>query len=195
MNADEATPLPVIASGERLIVVVGASGVGKDSLLRAWRATLADADVAFAQRVITRVPDPDEAHEAVTGGDFARLRSHGLLATWWQAHGLDYGVRHDQLAPLARGGWVVLNGSRAHLPALRRQAGGLRVIEVRAPAQVLAARLAARGREDARTRDERLNRRVEAPTRADLVLVNDGALAHGVDMLRRWWHDLRSLES
>ena len=119
------------------------------------------------------------------------MRALGLLATWWQAHGLDYGVRRTQLAPLAHGRWVVLNGSRAHLPALRVQAPGLRVVEVSAPAHVLAQRLAARAREDASARDKRLARAVDMPAPADLSLVNDEELQHSVDALVRWWHGLR----
>ena len=183
--------LPAIAGADRLVVVVGPSGAGKDSVLRGWRESLGADAPAFAQRVITREPDATEAHEAVTGGDFAGMRSRGLLATWWQAHGLDYGVRWQQLEPLAAGRWVVLNGSRAHLPALRVQAPGLRVVEVSAPAPVLAQRLAARAREDASARDGRLSRAIASPTAADLALVNDGDLAHCVAALARWWHGLR----
>jgi ribose 1,5-bisphosphokinase len=74
--------LPAIAGARRLIVVVGPSGAGKDSVLRAWRQAPGAAAPVFAQRVITRAPDDTEAHEAVTGGDFTGLRSRGLLATW-----------------------------------------------------------------------------------------------------------------
>ena len=186
-----AQPLPAIADARRLIVVVGPSGAGKDSVLRGWREALGPAAPLFAQRVITRAPDATEAHEAVTGGDFAGMRSRGLLATWWQAHGLDYGVRWQQLQPLAQGRWVVLNGSRAHLPALRAQAPGLRVVEVSAPAPVLAERLAARAREDASAREGRLAREVAGSVEADLALVNDGELRHSVDALLRWWQRLR----
>jgi ribose 1,5-bisphosphokinase len=178
--------LPAIAGAPRLIVVVGPSGAGKDSMLRGWRAA-PDAP-QFAQRVITRASDVNESHEAASPADFAGLRSQGLLATWWRAHGLDYGVRKSQLEPLAQGRWVVLNGSRAHLPALRAQAPGLRVVEVSAPAPLLAQRLAARAREDASARDRRLARAVALPVDADFVLVNDGELQHGVDALLRWWH-------
>jgi ribose 1,5-bisphosphokinase len=97
MSDDE---LPSIAGARRLIVVVGPSGAGKDSVLRGWRAA-PDAP-HFAQRVITRAPDATESHEAVVPGDFAGLRAQGLLATWWRAHGLDYGVRRAQLEPLAQ---------------------------------------------------------------------------------------------
>ena len=180
-------PLPPIAGSQRLIVVVGPSGAGKDSVLRGWRDALGGAAPAFARRVITRAPDATEDHEAVTPGDFAGLRAQGLLATWWQAHGLDYGTRTRELAPLAADRWVVLNGSRAHLPALRAQAPGLRVVEVSAPAHLLAQRLAARGREEASTRERRLSRAVDAAVGADLVLVNDGELRHSVDALVHWW--------
>ena len=178
-----------IAGSRRLIVVVGPSGAGKDSVLRGWRAS-ADAP-RFAQRVITRAPDDHEAHEAVTPDDFAGLRSRGLLATWWHAHGLDYGVRRAQLDPLALGGWVVLNGSRAHLPALRVQAPGLRVVAIGAPPEVLARRLAGRGREDAPARVARLAREIAAPVEADLDVVNDGELQLSVDALLRWWRRVR----
>ncbi len=180
--------LPTIAGARRLIVVVGPSGAGKDSVLRGWRAALGVEAPAFAQRVITRAPDATESHEAVTAGDFAGMRSQGLLATWWHAHGLDYGVRWRQLEPLCAGGWVVLNGSRAHLPALRAQAPGLRVVEIGAPADLLARRLATRAREDAAARGSRLARTVPVPVEADLVLINDGELRHCVDRLMQWWH-------
>ena len=185
MSHDE---LPSIAGAGRLIVVVGPSGAGKDSVLRGWRAA-PDAP-HFAQRVITRAPDATEQHEAVVPGDFAGLRAQGLLATWWRAHGLDYGVRCSQLEPLARGRWVVVNGSRAHLPALRAQAPGLRVVEIGAPAHVLAQRLAARAREDAAGRESRLGRLVDTPVEAELVLINDGELQRSVDRLVQWWQSL-----
>jgi ribose 1,5-bisphosphokinase len=182
--------LPGIAGAHRLIVMVGPSGAGKDSVLRGWRASLGAEAPAVARRVITRAPDDSESHEAVTLADFAGLRERGLLGTWWQAHGLHYGVRRSELAPLAGGRWLVLNGSRAHLPALRAQAPGLRVVSVSAPAPVLASRLAARGREGADARDARLARVVAVPVEADLHLVNDGDLRESVAALSRWWRAL-----
>jgi ribose 1,5-bisphosphokinase len=180
---------PSIAHSERLVVVVGPSGAGKDSVLRAWAALLATQPVPvhIAQRSITRPADGGhEDHEALTPESYDALQQADAFAIAWQAHDLGYGVRHTELAPLAQGHWVVLNGSRAHLPVLRAQAPRLAVVEVTAPASQLAARLAHRGREDAQAVSTRLQR-AAPPVHADLTLVNDSSLQEVAQALHRWW--------
>ena len=181
--------LPTIPHSERLIVVVGPSGAGKDSVLRAWAGLRSPEgpQVQQAQRVITRPADGGaEQHEAVSNEDFLALQAIGALATSWQAHGLSYGVRHRAFAALAAGDWVVLNSSRAHLPTLREQAPGLSVIEITAPASVRAGRLAGRGREDAAAVALRLQRAAPA-AQADLTLVNDSSVLEVAQGLQSWW--------
>jgi phosphonate metabolism protein PhnN/1,5-bisphosphokinase (PRPP-forming) len=184
------TTWPHIAHSERLIVVVGPSGAGKDSALRAWaslRSHEGAATVHQAQRVITRPSGPDaEQHEAVSQQDYSVLLANGAFATAWQAHGLEYGVRHRALAPLAEGAWVVLNGSRAHLHTLRAQAPCLRLVEITAPPAVRAQRLAGRRREDATEVAERLRRDTPAP-HAELTLVNESSIEEVALGLHRWW--------
>ncbi|MEW6704110.1 MAG: phosphonate metabolism protein/1,5-bisphosphokinase (PRPP-forming) PhnN [Pseudomonadota bacterium] len=172
----------------RLIVVVGPSGAGKDTLLKRWRERLAPAaPLHFARRLITRPADPlGERHEPVTHAQLQALRASGALAFEWQAHGLAYAVHREALAPLGRGEWVVLNGSRDHLPTLRAQAPGCRVVEVTAPPALLLARLQARARESADALQARL-RRETAPVQPDLTLVNDGDPAECVRALHAWW--------
>lgn len=181
---------PPLAHGQRLLVVVGPSGAGKDSVLAAWAALRAESPgprVHTARRTITRPADGGaEAHEPVSADSFAALRRAGAFFTDWEAHGLAYGVRHAELAPLAAGGWVVLNSSRAHLPVLQRQAPGLAVIEITAPPAVRAERLAQRAREDAAAATARLQRDLP-PVQAELTLVNDGALHEVAHALQRWW--------
>jgi phosphonate metabolism protein PhnN/1,5-bisphosphokinase (PRPP-forming) len=177
-----------VLDGSRLIVVVGPSGAGKDSVLRAWRAHLPPGAVQLLRRLVTRPPDPDgEDHENVSLTDWTRWRDAGELAFHWQAHGLAYGVRRSEVErALQAGGWTVLNGSRAHLDRIRAQAPGLRVVEVTASPEVLAARLEGRGREAPAAQRTRIERSVPA-IQADLHLRNDGALAEAVDALHAWW--------
>jgi len=177
--------LPFIAHSDRLLVIVGASGAGKDTVLRAWRDRLGAARVHFAQRVITRLSDPHEGHESATDERFEQLIAGARLATWWRANGLGYGIRWRELDTLAHGGWVVVNGSRLHLPTLRSQAPALRAIEITAPTQVLSHRLAARGREEESAIQHRLGRQITAST--DLTVTNDGPIDRAVDAVQRWW--------
>lgn len=180
-----------VLDGSRLIVVVGPSGAGKDSVLRAWLARLPTGAVHLLRRVVTRPPDPEgENHESVSLADWTRWRDADELAFHWQAHGLAYGVRRsDADRALQSGAWVVLNGSRERLPQIRAQAPGLRVVEVTAAPGTLAARLEQRGREAPAARRERIARSV--PTvEADLLLRNDGALDDTVAALHAWWTQL-----
>ena len=162
-----------------LVLVVGPSGAGKDTLLDAARRALAgNARYRFVRRAITRPEDAGgEAHEAVSEAEFA-VRDFALS---WRAHGLRYGIPADIAKDIARGVTVVANVSRS-VVADAAARFPTRVIEVTAPAPVLADRLRARGREDANDVAARLARVVALP--ADLTLttvVNDGALEIGVE--------------
>lgn len=137
-----------------IFAVVGPSGAGKDTLIRG--ALAARPDLHLVRRVITRPTEAGgEDFEGVTPEDFADRRARGDFALTWEAHGLSYGIPTDQIT---RPGGVIFNGSRAALPAAVRVFPGLRVILVTAPDIILAARLAARGRETARDIRERLSR-------------------------------------
>lgn len=179
-----------IAGSQRLLIVVGPSGAGKDSLLRVWLDGLPQAIRPHrARRTITRAADPHEDHEAIDVDDFERERAGGAFALCWAAHGLAYGVRHRELAPLKDGRWVVLNGSREHLPALREAAPHARIVVVTASPALRQARLKSRGREDALALGARLQRELPA-IEADLQIDNSGALADAVSRLDRWWRPL-----
>ncbi|MDZ4095832.1 MAG: phosphonate metabolism protein/1,5-bisphosphokinase (PRPP-forming) PhnN [Paracoccaceae bacterium] len=128
----------------RLFAVVGPSGAGKDTLMAA--ACLQRPDLHMLRRVITR-PEAagGEDFEGVSEAEFLRRKAAGEFALDWQAHGLRYGVALP--AGGTRGGDVMFNCSRAVLPRAQAMFPALVVVLVTAPAPVLAARLAARGRE------------------------------------------------
>lgn len=189
MPHDE-TPLHLPSHSHRLLVVVGRSGVGKDAVIGAWLRRFEPADRPHvARRVITRDRHPSEDHEPVSVAAFHDLAASGRFAFHWQAHGLHYGVRGSELAPLRAGRCVVVNGSRQHLPQLRDAAPHARVVEIVLPEALRLARLQARGRESAGELAARLTR--AAPdSAADLVIDNSGPLADAVAALHGWWSAL-----
>jgi ribose 1,5-bisphosphokinase len=161
-----------------LVLIVGPSGAGKDTLLEAAQQALADDPrFRFVRRVVTRPADAGgEAHEAVTPAEFA-MREFALQ---WQAHGLSYGIPADVTDDIGRGLVVVANASRTVIAAAARRFP-IRVIEVTAPAGVLAARLASRARETAADVAARLSRNVAVPDHVDVeTVMNDASLEAGV---------------
>ena len=164
---------------QRLIVFIGPSGAGKDSLLQ-WLLQHAPQGLHLhhARRTITRAATAgSEGHESVTPPEFQALCDANAFALHWLANDTGYGVRHAELAPVAEGGWVLISGSRAHIDDARQRFPGLTVVHVGASPEVLRQRLLARGRETEQQVADRLARAqaYAVPTDA-LSVLNDGAL-------------------
>ncbi|MFG1431848.1 phosphonate metabolism protein/1,5-bisphosphokinase (PRPP-forming) PhnN [Xanthobacter sp. V2C-8] len=167
-------PPPVLGPGA-LILVVGPSGAGKDTLLDIARARFAGEErVLFARRLVTRPAGAGEAHGTLEESEFEAARAAGRFPLWWRAHGLSYALGPEVGERIRAGGAVVANGSRATLEEARRRFARLAVVLVTAPPEVLAARLAARGREDAADIRARLSRQPELAVAPDLVIENTG---------------------
>ena len=166
----------------RLIAIVGPSGAGKDTLIDAARS--ARPDLVVARRVITR-PEAagGEAFDGVSVAEFERRRDAGAFTVWWAAHRLLYGVPATVERDIANGRDVIFNGSRKALPAIRAAHPELAVIMVTAPSPVLAARLAARGRETAAEIEARLSRAADPAPEGAVIVMNDGSVAEGAARL------------
>ncbi len=164
------------------IAVVGPSGAGKDTLLNLSREMLrsssAGADTVFARRVITRAADASaEDHDTMDEAAFAAAEAAGSFSVTWRAHGLSYGLPADVDRVIADGGVVVANSSRGALAAISERYENVVVVQVTAPREMLAERLASRGRE---TRDDILARLDRATLIADLpgsVIVENKGLS------------------
>jgi ribose 1,5-bisphosphokinase len=171
---------------QRLIYVVGPSGAGKDSVLHTLRQTWTSAiNAHWARRTITRPARLDgEQHEALDEAAFDQLQAQGAFGLYWEANALRYGVRAAELAPLDQGRCVFVNGSRGHLPTLLANWPRATVVLISAPPQVLAKRLAARGRETPQAIAARLEREVSMALPANHIAIqNDGPLQSAADAL------------
>jgi ribose 1,5-bisphosphokinase len=168
----------------RLVVVVGASGSGKDAVI-GWARGHAGPHVRFARRTITRAVQADgEPHQAVDDRAFDALLAQGAFALHWRANGHRYGIGREIDGWLDEDSTVVVNGSREDLARTAALYPQTEVVHVTAPEDVLRARLAARAREDADAIEARLARRppVAAPA---LEIENDAGLpAAGAALLR-----------
>ncbi|MBR0723943.1 phosphonate metabolism protein/1,5-bisphosphokinase (PRPP-forming) PhnN [Bradyrhizobium manausense] len=171
----------------RLVLVVGPSGAGKDTLLRLAQSACADdPDVVFPRRVVTRASSADEDNVAVSADDFVRARDHGDFAVHWEAHGHSYALPLEINDDIRAGRAVVANVSRTVIAALRQAYADVVVVAITAPPDVLAQRLAARARHSDGNIADRLARSVDdASANADVTILNAGSADyHGRQLVR-----------
>lgn len=180
----------------RLVLVVGPSGAGKDTLLRLAQAACADDhDIVFPRRVVTRASSADEDNIALSPDEFARARDHGDFAVHWDAHGHSYALPLEINDDIRAGRAVVSNVSRTVIAALRGTYANVVVVAITAPPDVLAQRLAARARHTDGNIADRLARSVDdASTNADVTILNAGSADyHSRHLLRvirnESWHE------
>jgi ribose 1,5-bisphosphokinase len=171
----------------RLVLVVGPSGAGKDTLLRAAKAACAeDRNIVFPRRVITRAASPSEDNAEVSEEEFRHALARGEYAMHWEAHGHCYALPRAIDDEIRAGRTVVANVSRTVIGATRRAYADVVVVSVTAPPQVLAERLAMRQRASDGAIEERLHRAVdEAPAAPDVTIVNVGTAEYHARQLVR----------
>jgi len=146
-----ASPSELDKKNGTLVLVVGPSGSGKDTLIASARAYFAgNLNFIFPKRVITRTAQVDaEDHDTITAEEFARKKAQNHFAVSWHAHGLDYGIRSDILDILLAGRSVIINVSRSVIGATEQLGFPVIVISILCRPELLAERIAKRGRESA----------------------------------------------
>ncbi len=149
---------PVSHDTGLLVLVVGPSGAGKDSVI--------DGAITMPQlknrairvrRTITRPAGAGgENHKAATEEEFADLLGQGEFVLHWKAHGLSYGIPTSIRNDLDTGKIVIANISRSVIGQAREKFPTAIVINITARVDILAHRLAGRGRESAAEIEARL---------------------------------------
>jgi len=169
-------------TGNGLFYLIGASGSGKDSVMRYTRQTLAGkGKVIFAHRYITRAQDPiGEAHVPLSEEEFEQRLQAGCFVMHWDSHGYRYGLGVEIEQWLELGLKVVVNGSRAYLAEAQQRYSQLQTVLIRVSPQRLRERLMQRGRESGDEIDQRLQRAddfdVQAGSLRMHIIDNNGAL-------------------
>ena len=171
----------------RLVLVVGPSGAGKDTLIGLARAACADdGSVIFLRRAVTREASTFEDNEQLSLDAFRQALARGDFSAHWEAHGHCYALPRAVDDNIRAGRTVVANVSRTVVDAMRRAYTHVVVVSVTAPPLVLAERLAARARSSDGKIGERLRRAVDdAAAAADVTITNVGAVeTHARELVR-----------
>jgi ribose 1,5-bisphosphokinase len=158
----------------RLILVVGPSGAGKDTLLGFAKAACAeDANIVFPRRVVTRQASSSEDNVALGPDEFRQALARGDFAMHWEAHGHSYGLPRAIDDDIRAGCAVVVNVSRTVIEAARRGYANVVVIAITAPPEVLAERIRMRARSSDGNSEQRLSRTVDTAA-PDITILNVG---------------------
>lgn len=167
-----------------MVLVVGPSGAGKDTLMREAALRLRkNPNYVFPRRLVTREAQADvEDHVSISRTKFEALVAAGQFCLSWEAHGLGYIIPQEVLRSLDQGKIAVCNVSRSVLGDAQRRFPNCATIFINVDRTERARRLAKRGRESVEQVAQRLaHEPPKIPTNVDPIIVdNSGSLDDGV---------------
>ncbi len=156
----------------RLVLVVGPSGAGKDTLMGLAKVACAeDANIVFPRRLITREASASEDNDQISFEAFRQGLADDAYAMHWEAHGHGYALPRAIEDDIRAGRTVIANVSRTVIAEMRRAYAEVVVVSITAPANVLAQRIAARARGSDGNIAQRLSRTVD-----DLAAIPDATI-------------------
>ncbi len=144
----------------RLFYVIGASGAGKNRIMREARKKInGKYHVVFAHRYITRETVPlGENHVYLTKNEFKLRLSKGFFTMKWETYDNFYGIGEEVNIWLSKGTNVVVNGSREYMETALKKYPSMKIILITASYENLKKRLLERNREDEHEIEMRLAR-------------------------------------
>ncbi len=132
------TDLSIGLGPGRLVLVVGPSGAGKDTLINLARAECAgDPGIVFPRRVVTRSASAFEDNEEMSAATFRQALDDGRFALHWEAHGHHYALPRAIDDDIGAGRAVVVNVSRGVIDALKQRYANVIVVAITAPPAIL----------------------------------------------------------
>lgn len=138
---------------EKIILIVGASGVGKDSLIKEAKKELKNK-FNFIRRYITRKPDKNEKNYFLEDSAFKLLKENDYFISSWEAHGNFYGISKDTIKKETN----IISISRSKIDDFEKVFDNVYVINITLNKEELKNRLIKRGRETKEEIQKRLDR-------------------------------------
>lgn len=136
---------------KQVILIVGASGVGKDTLLKNIKEK---KNINFIKRYITREPDNNEHNYYIDDEAFEQLKRDDFFISTWEAHANKYAIAKNQIID----GLNIISISRGAIQDFENYFENVITIEITLPREILYQRLQNRGRENEQQIQSRLNR-------------------------------------
>ena len=168
-----------------LILVVGNSGSGKDSIMKGIKERYPSdlKMVHLTQRYITRPSSDTEDNISITPEEFREMSTRDKFALEWHIYGLDYGVPIEIDDWLKKGHPVLVNVSRSIVKKAREIYQNIIVVFIEVPFEVTLKRVKERARESGKRLEERIERAKENQkfSEADFVVDNSGTLENAIN--------------
>jgi len=135
---------------KKIVLIVGASGVGKDTLIKNIQDKV---EANFVKRYITRAPDNNEANYYIDNEAFEQLKRDDFFISTWKAHNNRYGIALSHI----KNGLNITSISRSAIKDFEDKFDYVTTINITIPKEQLFQRLKNRGRES----DEQIQKRIE----------------------------------
>ncbi len=168
-----------------LVLVVGNSGSGKDSIISevVKRFPTNLKEIHLTKRYITRPPSETEDNISVSTQIFKEMSLQKKFALEWHIYDLDYGVPIDIEDWLKKGHPVIVNVSRTIVKKARGIYHNILVVFIKVPFVITLKRVKERARESGKLLQERIHRAKDNQTfpDADFIVDNSGDLEIAID--------------
>jgi ribose 1,5-bisphosphokinase len=180
-----------------LILVVGNSGSGKDTIIKEVILKNQTLKLIAPKRYITRIPSEDEDNFFLTEEEFHQKSIQHEFAIEWEIYGLKYGVLREINDWLMNGYFVIINVSRNVVEETKKKYRKCKVIFIDVPFETILKRILKRGREEKAALEQRIARakqNQEYP-KADFVVDNSGKLENAVNQFITYLNTLEINEN